>query len=826
MPVGRSPYLYGYESGGLPGRTRLSKGGKPPILPRRRRPFRYWFPFTFSGAAAHDELVGMNLSGRLAVGMMLPVVMLLLALGFIHGVSWSGVALAGGAVAVVLMTAELIAKSLSRTPAQMVRVAEAPSRGQQAPIGTSGNDEAAQLAATLAELSAQLGSRQNLLEKTIESIRDPVVVADEHGVVVIANAAARRLYSVEPGFHTLTGVRRFQNYYADGTTVMPISDTPVARALRGENIDDFELIVRPLSPPDPDVYLVANARPLRDDAANLRGAVAVLHDVTAHRRAHQALVDSEQMAQAIVRTALDAFVQTDQDGIVLDWSPQAEALTGWTRSEAVGQRVVELVFPEELRVAHRQRITRFLQETAAGGMGMRYETASVHRDGHRFHVEVSLNALRRGDGYIINSFVRDVTQRRVAEEQLIQAQKTESLGRLTGGIAHDFNNMLTVITGTVEILADGVKDNPQLAAIAKLISDAADRGAQLTSSLLAFARKQPLQPAETDVNDLIGEVVRLLSQTLGSQTEIRTELNRGAWLAFVDRSQLGAALVNLAINARDAMPEGGTLTFATRNIQLGIPEAVAHGVERAGDHLVIEVTDTGTGISPSDLKKIFDPFFSTKEVGQGTGLGLSMVFGFVKQSGGGIEVRSEQGRGTIFRIYLPKADGTAQRAADEDDLPVRGGNETILCVEDDPTIRDYVTGQLESLGYTVLAAANADAALEIVSRGTAFDLLFTDIVMPGSMNGRQLADTLMAGRPALRVLFTSGYSDGVLPAQQGRGGHGIPLLTKPYRRSELARILRRSLDLQVDFQGDPVPQPYSVQPDLERFLRENPPEKT
>ena len=274
------------------------------------------------------------------------------------------------------------------------------------------------------------------------------------------------------------------------------------------------------------------------------------------------------------------------------------------------------------------------------------------------------------------------------------------------------------------------------------------------------------------------------------------------------------------------MPEGGTLSFATRNIQLGIPDAVAHGVERAGDHLVIEVADTGTGISPSHLEKIFDPFFSTKEVGQGTGLGLSMVFGFVKQSGGGIEVRSEQGRGTIFRIYLPKADGIAQRAAEEDDLPVRGGDETILCVEDDPTIRDYVTGQLESLGYRVLAAANADAALEIVNRGTVFDLLFTDIVMPGSMNGRQLAETLMAGRPALRVLFTSGYSDGVLPAQQGRGGHGIPLLTKPYRRSELARVLRRCLDLQVDFQGDPVPQPYSVQPDLERFLRENPPEKS
>jgi PAS domain S-box-containing protein len=767
----------------------------------------------------------MNLSGRLAVGMMFPVVTLLLTLGFIHGVTWPGMALAGGAVAVVLMTAELIARSLATTPAQLVRAADALSRGEPVSIRPSGNDEAAQLAATLAELSAQLGSRQHLLEKTVESIRDPVVVADEHAMIVIVNAAARRLYGVEPGFDTLTGVRNFQNYYADGTTEMPIADTPMARALRGEDIDDCELIVKPLRP-EPAVYLVVNARPLRDDGGNLRGAVIVLHDVTAQRQAHQALVESEQMAQAIVRTALDAFVQTDQDGIILDWSPQAEALTGWTRSEAVGCRVVELVFPEELRVAHRQRITRFLQEAAGGGMGMRYETASVHRDGHRFHVEVSLNALRRGDGWIINSFVRDVTQRRIAEEQLIQAQKTESLGRLTGGIAHDFNNMLTVITGTVEILADGVKDNPQLAAIAKLISDAADRGAQLTSSLLAFARKQPLQPAETDVNDLIGEVVRLLSQTLGSQTEIRTELNRNAWLAFVDRSQLGAALVNLAINARDAMPEGGTLSFATRNIQLGIPDAVAHGVERAGDHLVIEVADTGTGISPSHLEKIFDPFFSTKEVGQGTGLGLSMVFGFVKQSGGGIEVRSEQGRGTIFRIYLPKADGIAQRAAEEEDMPVRGGDETILCVEDDPTIRDYVTGQLESLGYRVLAAANADAALEIVNRGTVFDLLFTDIVMPGSMNGRQLAETLMAGRPALRVLFTSGYSDGVLPAQQGRGGHGIPLLTKPYRRSELARVLRRCLDLQVDFQGDPVPQPYSVQPDLERFLRENPPEKS
>ena len=766
----------------------------------------------------------MNLSGRLALGTMLPVVVTLLAVGLIHGTASPGLLLAAGAIgaALALVMAAMLGRSLSTPLDQMAWMVERLSRDETGAMPSGGDRETARGA--LAELSATLGTRQSLLERTVESIRDPVVVADHAGEVVIINAAARRLLGVDPGFNILTGIRTLQCYCADGETAMPIPEMPLARALAGEEVDDLELIVKP-RPGQPGVRLLANARTLRDDAGKLRGAVSVLHDITARRRAHQALVESEQMAQAIVRTALDAFVQTDQDGVILDWSSQAEVLTGWTRSDAVGRRVVELVFPEELRDAHRQRIARFLQEIASGGMGMRYETPAVHRDGHQFFVEVSLSALRRGDGYVINAFVHDVTQRRMAQEQLIQAQKMEAVGQLTGGIAHDFNNMLTVITGTIEILADGVKDTPQLASIAKLISDAADRGAQLTSSLLAFARKQPLQPTETDVNGLIDDVVRLLSQTLGSQIEIRTELGRDAWLAFVDRSQLSAALVNLAINARDAMPGGGTLTFATRNIQLGIPDAVARGVERAGDHLVIEVSDTGVGISPPHLEKIFDPFFSTKEVGQGTGLGLSMVFGFVKQTGGGIEVLSEEGQGTTFRIYLPKADGTAAHPVEEGDQPIRGGDETILCVEDDDKIREYVTGQLESLGYTVLVAANADAALDIVNRGAAFDLLFTDIVMPGRMNGRQLAETLMEGRPTLRVLFTSGYSDGALPTQ-ARPGHGIPLLAKPYRRGELARMLRRCLDLAVDVQGDPLPLPYSVQADLERFLRENPPDKT
>ena len=768
----------------------------------------------------------MTLWGRLALAMVFLVVATTCALGvFASGFSaFSPPVLAAGALAVVLalVLAVWVAGSLSRPLNQMALAVHGLSRGERLATPAQGWAEIAGLAAAFGELSAQLGSKQNLLENTVESIRDCVVVADEHGIVVVANAAARRLLGVDAGFDGLAGRRSFVCLFADDVTPMPIPDSPLARALRGENVDDLELAVQPER--GERTYIVANARPLRDERGRLRGAVTVLRDVTAEKRAQRALFDSEQMAQAIIKSSLDAFIQTDENGFILEWSPQAEALTGWTRPEALGIRAVDLLVPKSHRIAHRQRIVLFLQEAAGGAPGMRYETPALHRDRHEFVVEVSLTALRRGDGYIINAFVRDVTQRRIAEEQLIQAQKMESVGQLTGGIAHDFNNMLTVITGTIEILADGVKDIPHLATITRLIGEAADRGTQLTASLLAFSRKQPLQPAEIDVNDLIREAVRLLSPTLGRQIEIEIALRPNAWPAFVDRSQLSSALVNLAINGRDAMPGGGKLTFATSNVTFGVAEAVASGVEHAGDYVAIEVSDTGTGIPQSIIDKIFDPFFSTKGVGQGTGLGLSMVFGFAKQSGGSVGVRSEEGRGATFRIYLPKADMSARQLPSGDAAPVQGGYETILCVEDDRRIRDYVTIQLRDLGYKVLVAANADEALAIASQGAAFDLLFTDIVMPGSMNGRQLAETMMASRPSLRVLFTSGYSNGALPLQ-GRAGHGIPLLTKPYRPAELARMLRRCLDLAVDPAGDPIPLPYSVQGDVERFLRENAPKE-
>ncbi|MDA9510491.1 ATPase [Bradyrhizobium sp. CCBAU 11386] len=532
----------------------------------------------------------------------------------------------------------------------------------------------------------------------------------------------------------------------------------------------------------------------------------------------KAIAESAQMTQAVVKTALDAFIQTDERGIVLEWSFQAEALTGWSRQEAIGADVVDLLVAEPLRAGFRQRMMRLLPELSDTPIGIRFEVSLLHRNGDAILIEASSTALLLGGRTIINNFVKDITQKRAAEEQLIQAQKMEAVGQLTGGIAHEFNNMLTVITGTIEILADAVKDNPPLATITKLISEAADRGAALTSSLLSFARKQALQPTEIDVNELLEELAKLLLATFDKKIEITTKLDGKVWLAFADRGQLSSALLNLAINARDAMLDGGRLTLTTRNVVFGVREAVAVGAGYAGDYVEIEIADTGTGMRQAVLERIFDPFFSTKEVGKGTGLGLSMVFGFAKQSGGGIKVASQEGSGTVFTIYLPKAEASTLRPAGFDDRKVVGGRETILCVEDDHDVRHYVTVQLEGLGYKVIPAANATEALAIAAEGTPFDLLFTDIVMAGGMNGRELAEQMVAARPSLRVLFTSGYAYDSLHAQ-GRATMGAPLLRKPYRKAELARMLRRSLDTAIDAVGDPIPTPYSVQADVEGFLR-------
>jgi signal transduction histidine kinase/CheY-like chemotaxis protein len=409
------------------------------------------------------------------------------------------------------------------------------------------------------------------------------------------------------------------------------------------------------------------------------------------------------------------------------------------------------------------------------------------------HLVVSARPLRDAAGGISGAALvyHDISASRETERKLQQAQKLEAIGKLTGGVAHDFNNMLTVITGTTETLVAGLHDQPQLRATAALIDQAAQRCSELIAHLLAFARRQPLQPRNVDVNATISDVARLLRPTLGEQIEIRTVLDPALAAAHVDASQLANSVLNMAINARDAMPNGGRLTLETRNVMLDRGALKINPEEGAGPYVMIAVGDTGTGMPAEVRDKAFEPFFTTKGVGKGSGLGLSMVYGFVTQSGGHIRIDSEEGRGTTVRLYLPPAQGVAAAAASEA-APAAGGSETILVVEDDTLVRNFVTAQLAELGYHATAAPDGPAALARLKHGERFDLLFTDVVMPGGMSGRQLAEEAAKLRPGMKVLYTSGYTDDTV-MHQGRLDEGVLLLQKPYRKGQLAQMVRQAL---------------------------------
>jgi PAS domain S-box-containing protein len=717
--------------------------------------------------------------------------------------------LIGGATAILcaIIMAIVVSRSLSRPLVQITRAVEEFGRGELVKVNPGGSSEIAVLTEALQRMTAEaqrktsalndeIGARSRLAEmlnNTIHNMADPVMITDANGRVVLANLAATKLFGKPTDIGNPRAYRSFDRFHPDAVTPLPFEEAPLLRAFRGDIVENFEFVVRPHDS-GRDAYLIANGRPLVDETGTLQGVVMVYHDVTLTKKAEHELRESERMARAIIDTALDAFVQIDPAGNITQWSPQAETLFGWPHDEAIGQNLVQLIFSSDKHSGVTDRYRRFIESIDHGSLGYRIEVEANRRDGSPIQVEVAMTAMPRGDGYVMNAFFRDLTDKAIAEQQLRQAQKMESIGQLTGGIAHDFNNMLTVITGTIDILAASVADRPDCAAITRLISEAAERGAELTRHLLAFARKQPLQPCETDPNLVLSELQILLRPTLGEHIEIKQAFADDVWPIFVDRGQLEAALVNLAVNARDAMPQGGTLTLETSNVLIDKDFSRRYGEGEPGPYVMITVTDTGCGIPETIRARVFDPFFTTKEVGKGTGLGLSMVYGFIKQSGGHITLYSEVGNGTSFRVYLPRAKSeTPQLPADQaqaaNDLR---GNETILIVEDDAMVRNYVTAQLKALGYTTVAAANAAAALELCDRGAAFDLLFTDIVMPGKVNGVQLAAEMANRRPGLKVLYTSGYSENAV-IHGNRLDPDILLLTKPYRRSELARMIRLAL---------------------------------
>lgn len=390
--------------------------------------------------------------------------------------------------------------------------------------------------------------------------------------------------------------------------------------------------------------------------------------------------------------------------------------------------------------------------------------------------------------------VREARARSLSTEaQLRQAQKMEAIGNLTGGLAHDFNNLLAIVIGNLDILVERKRDDPDVTELGGEALDAALRGADLTQRLLAFARRQPLQPQEVDVNTLVSELMKLLERTIGQNIEISLDLDPALWRTVVDPAQLDAALANLATNARDAMPNGGGLIVVTGNRLLDADYAAQHADLKPGEYVMIEVSDTGTGMAANIAQQIFDPFFTTKTEGRGTGLGLSMVYGFVKQSGGHVNVYSEPGIGTTFRLYFPRAigmSGVDRPNAVAQTAPGRG--ETILVVEDNAALRRVVSRQLRELGYRVLDAESATAATAVLEKESV-DLLFTDVVMAGGASGIELAREALGGWPGLKVLITSGFPETKL---NGNGNGPIPakLLSKPYRKDDLARTIREALE--------------------------------
>jgi PAS domain S-box-containing protein len=508
--------------------------------------------------------------------------------------------------------------------------------------------------------------------------------------------------------------------------------------------------------------------------------------------AERELRESESRYRAIFETAVDAIIVSDQHGIIQEFSRAAEAMTGYRAAELIGQNM-RVLLPPTMRQEPERHTARYLWTVR--------ELEVCRKDGSVFPAHLSIAEWWAGGHRHFTGVLRDLSaqhseqvERNKLEAQLHQAQKMEAIGNLTGGMAHDFNNMLGVIIGNIDLLRDLKGDDPDIDELTHEALDAAFRGADLTRRLLAFARQQPLRPQHVDVNELVSGITRLLRRTIGEDIEISLDLTAELWPVVVDPAQLEASLTNLATNARDAMTDGGRLMIATGNRTLDADYAAQHAEVLAGGYVMLEVSDTGCGMTPEVMHRIFEPFFTTKSRDKGTGLGLSMVFGFIKQSGGHIGVYSEPGIGTTFRLFLPRMAADVPRVEERVVAPLlHGRGESVLVVEDNEALRRVVTRQLGELGYRVLAAENAAAGLELLDRQS-IDLLLTDIVMPGGINGRELARRARQRWPEIKIVFTSGFSEARLNGDAGPLAACTPLLSKPYRKEDLASAAREALD--------------------------------
>jgi PAS domain S-box-containing protein len=556
-----------------------------------------------------------------------------------------------------------------------------------------------------------------------------------------------------------------------------------------------------------------------DDMNFLQAVANVLSGAIARARAEEDMRFARARLSAILDNADDAIISVDQTQKITMFNQGAEKIFGYTAQEVAG-RPLALLMPVRFKQAHEEHVRGFGERgVVARRMGERSEIFGRRKDGTEFPAEASISKVKTPDGMLFTAILRDVTERKHAEvvlegrvaertaelqseiaqreatqEALVRSQKLQGLGELAGGMAHDFNNLLTVITGNLEFLDARLKDDTSRELI-QHADEAARMGARLISRLLTFGRQRKLNPEVVNLNEVALGMTEILRRTLGEHIMLNASLASDLWNTLVDSGEIENAILNLAINARDAMPKGGQLVIETSNAAFGQPDAAAVVGMEPGDYVKLAVTDTGSGMSREVVARAFEPFFTTKEPGKGTGLGLATIYGFSKQSGGHATIESEVGKGTTVALYLPRHTGTEivakPKAPDKQDVGGRP-SETVLVVEDNPGVRDLTVRRLGMLGYKVLVAENGPVAVAVLEKGEKVDLVFSDVVMAGGMSGVDLASWVREHQPGLRVLLTSGFAD--VAENEAATRLDLKLLRKPYKQADLARAVREALE--------------------------------
>jgi PAS domain S-box-containing protein len=637
------------------------------------------------------------------------------------------------------------------------------------------------VAAGKKQMAKQVGRKRGLFESErrfrllVEGVIDyAIYMLDPDGIISNWNAGAKRIKGYEAD--EVVG-RHFGMFYPEKDREAGLPAFSLETARRCGKFEAEGLRVRK----DGSQFLASVVIDALYEGNELIGFAKITRDITERNKAADALRESERHFRLLVNGVTDyALYMLDPDGIITNWNAGGERIKGYRPEEIIGQHFSRFYSNADQAAGRPARALRLALESG------RYEEEGwrVRKDGTFFWASIVIDPIRDDENRLVGfaKITRDITERREAQQELeklqlklAQSQKLDALGQLTGGVAHDFNNLLMVITGSLNALKKVAGGDPKALRAVQAIDMASQRGAALTSQLLSFARRQSVNPQTIDVRDSIFSVRDVLDTGLGSAIELQIEIDDGIWPITVDTAEFETALVNLVINARDAMPQGGKVTVHASNV------FIDDGVTK-GDFVAIKVKDTGIGIPEDVLAKIFDPFFTTKPIGKGTGLGLSQVHGFAYQAGGTIAVESELGKGTSFTVCLPRSTAVLKRQLEDVGSRSTG---TVLLVEDNPDVAIASTGLLEELGYSVRWASDVDAALrEIAADG--IDLVLSDIVMPGKMDGLALARVLKQKHPALPILLASGYSDAARNAAAE-----FPILRKPYQIHELNEALSR-----------------------------------